>query len=158
MFVTAYGDLPLLGVDLIGGGTIVATADISLVGIDTISLNTGSTLKPVAEQGVDATNATGWDAAGGWLQIESGGGVGSLQNPSSTDLVKITFLSTGADPTPLYVLEKANICVEEVKQNDNTTSETWIDAAGDMSVGRIASLWLEACVIGLPSVLRSNSR
>ncbi len=146
-FVTAYSDLPLTSASIFGGSEIVAKSAFKLLGNNTISFGTGSTLKLVAPTGIDLTGASGTDVSGGTLQIVSGGGVGTLLNPLSTDVATVSFTSTGVNPTPLYMLENNDLRVETVTQNAHTGSSTWIDAAGDMSVGTItsvSSVWLEA--------------
>ncbi|MBL4871854.1 MAG: hypothetical protein JKY41_00270 [Rhodobacteraceae bacterium] len=138
-YVTVASDLPLLSANLAGGGEIIATQGFALLGADTISFGTGSTLKLVAPEGVDLAASTGTDVTGGWLQISSAAGVGTQAKPLTSDIAKLSFTSTGTDPTPLWLLEENGIRVESIAQNANAGSVTWIDAGGDMSVGIITS-------------------
>ncbi len=146
-FVTAYSDLPLTKASIFGGGEIIATTAFKLMGNNTISFGTGSTLKLIAPTGIDLSSASGVDVAGGTLQLISGGGVGTLANPLNTEITQVSFTSTGGNPTPLYMTEADDLRVDTVTQNANADSITWIDAAGDMSVGTItsvSSVWLDA--------------
>ena len=140
-YLTVASDLPLISVDLAGGGEIVATKGFALIGANTINFGRTSTLKLVAPTGIDLSASTGTDATGGWLQINSGPtGVGTQAKPLATNIAKLSFTGTGTDATPLWLIEKDNLRVETVKQNANANSVTWIDANGDMSVGTIRSV------------------
>ncbi|WP_224823227.1 leukotoxin LktA family filamentous adhesin [Cognatishimia sp. MH4019] len=138
-FVKAHGVLPLEAVRIGKGGRLVATERASLHGADTVQFGTTATLKLEFAKGLGNTASTGTDITGGTLDVTSGGAFGTAAKPLTTGLTQLSYGFTGTDPTPLYVEETDDLRVETVTQGTNAGSQTFIEAAGDMSVGTITS-------------------
>lgn len=132
-------DLPLAYARIAGGGQIEAKAGMSLIGTDTVVFGTGATLRFVLPTGLDLTAALGTDFAGGALEFETGGGIGTDAGPLTTRIAKLSLTGTGDAATPLVLSEEDDLRIEEITQTDDKDSRVVVTAGGDVSIGTITS-------------------
>ncbi|WP_460275384.1 leukotoxin LktA family filamentous adhesin [Celeribacter sp. ULVN23_4] len=138
-FVTVASDLTLEAANIAGGGRIEATSTFDLAGSDTISFGLTSTLDLIAPQGFDLSASAGTDVSGGTLILTSGGNNGTSEKRLVTALTNISLITTGSDPTPLFIDELDAIRIDSVVQS-HEDADTNVIAGGAISIGQIETL------------------
>jgi hypothetical protein len=138
VYLIAEGDARLENAQLAGGGLILGTGAFALTGSDTIVFGPTSTLNLIVAQGIDLSASTGTDIAGGTLSLQSGGEVGTMENPLLTALTNFDMTGTGTAPAPIVVLERDDLAITRILQRVDGSDAT-VTAGGVMTIGTITT-------------------